>query len=74
MIRLLILLNYLLFMSMKILANFAIMTDNRTNGDKIYLIVSVVFLFVFGAPLVKQLLVYHFMKFIPLQKFSNIFV
>ena len=63
-LRVMVPLNYLLYMSLLILSHLAILDPSyRTVGDVVYLIAAVLIVFTFGAPLMKHLLIYMHVQF-----------
>lgn len=64
--RLFIFLNYILWISLYILVNFSITFNTEMRlGDRLFLIISLVLVFLFSAPILKQLFIYMFVSFGP---------
>jgi len=72
-IRLFVLLNFLLYISLYTLSNLAILDSNyRTVGDIVWLIASIVLVFLFSAPRLNHIFIYMHLKFGKSTTFSNI--
>jgi hypothetical protein len=52
--RSLVFINYLLFVSLFILIHFSIEDDGRNDGDVVYLVIAIVYVYLFSSPFIKQ--------------------
>jgi hypothetical protein len=71
--RILVFLNYLLYISIFALVNMTILApDYRVLEDTIYLVGAIVAVFLFSAPLLKDLLLYSWLTFTPVHTFAAV--
>jgi hypothetical protein len=70
---LLIFLNYLIYISLFTLSNMAILDEgHRELRDTVFLIASIILVYIFSAPLFKQIFIYSHLTFKETANFSNI--
>jgi hypothetical protein len=71
--RILVFLNYLIYISIFALVNMTLLApEYRLLEDTIYLVGAIVAVFLFSAPLLKDLLLYSWLTFSPVHTFANV--